>query len=127
MLGVHRRLLAKRIQLWQGRISDHAVEQALVMYEMMLLAYLSAISCMILAGISSSAGVGKPVTATFVVLTFAIPAVLFAIALRCALAAGRDVVQRYGLPASSDRKARLKSPREFDRWIAKQPATRRQP
>jgi hypothetical protein len=125
MIGAHKRLLAKRIQLWQGRISDYAVGQALVMYEMILLAYLSAISCLILAGISSFSGIGAPVTATFVVLTFAIPAVLFTIAIRCAKAAGRDVAKSYGLPASSGRKARLKSPAEFDRWIATQPVRRR--
>jgi hypothetical protein len=127
MIGLHKRLLAKRIQLWQGRISDYAVERALVMYEMILLAYLSAISCIILAFISSTARLGKPVTVTFVVLTFAIPAVLFGVAIRCARAAGRDVVQRYGLPPSAGRKARLKSPAEFDRWIARQPTTGRRP
>jgi hypothetical protein len=124
MIGMHRRLLAKRIQLWQGRISDHAVERALVMYEMILLAYVAAISCIILAFISSTAGAGKPVTAIFVVLTFAIPALLFAVAISCARAAGRDVALSYGLPRSAGRKARLKSPAEFDRWIAGQPVQR---
>jgi hypothetical protein len=125
VIGLHKRLLAKRIQLWQGRISDRAVERALVMYELILLAYLATISCIILAFLSSTAGAGKPVTATFVVLTFAIPALLFAISISCARAAGRDVAQSYGLSRSAGRKARLKSPAEFDRWIATQSVPRR--
>ncbi|MDQ1739625.1 MAG: hypothetical protein QOE53_1277 [Pseudonocardiales bacterium] len=124
MIGAHRRLLARRIQLWQGRISDRAVEQALVMYEMILFAFLSAISCLVLAGVSSAANVGTPVTAAFLVLTFAIPAVLFGVAIRSARIAGREVAQSYGLPPSAGRKARLKSPAEFDRWIATQAAAR---
>jgi hypothetical protein len=120
MIALHRRLLAARIHLWQDRISDRAVEQSLVMYEMILLAYLSAISCLVLAGVSSETKLGAPVTATFVVLTFAIPAVLFGVAIRSARIAGREVTQAYGPPRSAWRKVRLKSPAEFDRWIANQ-------
>lgn len=98
-----------------------AVRYSLLMYELLLLAYLNAIGCLV-AFVTCDL-LGWSVLATmFVVLAFAGSALCVALALRFGQAAGIDIAHQYGLPDRAWRRAKVKTPAQFDQWLAGQAA-----
>ena len=48
-MALQQRLIESRVAAWNGRISEYAANKTLQMYEFMMLGYLSAILCVVVA------------------------------------------------------------------------------
>ena len=69
--------------------------------------------------------VGADVVGYVLIVVAAVAAVTcFAVAVGYARVAGEDIARQYELPARSWRRAKVKTPEQFDRWIATQPVRR---
>lgn len=110
-------LLERRRALWRGRISDYASDESARSLALILLAYLLGIVgviVFIVLAASISGLAGGIALAAFVVGAAVILMFAWAAAKRAAL----DVVSQYGLDESKWRQVKLKTPDQFDRWIA---------
>lgn len=116
---VHARLLQKRISVWGGEISDRAADLSLQFYELCLAAYLIAISGVVCYLILASAGLGLAggiALGIFTLLAF----LSFAVATQRGRQAGHQIAQQYGLAPKSWTSMKLKTPGQFEAWLAKQ-------
>ncbi|MEO6702478.1 MAG: hypothetical protein ABI140_14845 [Jatrophihabitantaceae bacterium] len=113
------RLVERRVALWQGRISAAAARQTLLAYELIFLSYLAAIVLIVMYVISDLIDWRWPAR-VLLLLTFAVPALCLALALRSARTAGLAICRQYGLPAKAWRRVKAKTPKQFDQWIAGQ-------
>lgn len=118
-LALQQRLIKSRMAMWNGRISEYAATKTLQMYEFMLLGYLSAILCVVVACICVLAGAGSA-SVVFFVLALVCGAVFLSFALRAGRAGAKDVARQYGLPNGAWRKMKIKTPEQFDRWLSSQ-------
>jgi hypothetical protein len=118
--GIQKRLVDKRIEIWHGRISALAATRTLQAYELLFAAHLlgfAGIVALVVCGLAGAEAVGYALLALAVVTAMT----CIAVALLYARTAGLDIARQYGLPARSWRRAKLKTPAQFDRWIATQP------
>lgn|GEM_PF-5866648 len=118
--GTHQRLVDKRIETWRGRISARAATTSLQAYELILAGYLLGFGGIV--AFSVCVLVGADMVGYVLIAMAAVAAMTcFAVAVRYARVAGEDIARQYGLPARSWRRAKVKTPEQFDRWIATQP------
>jgi hypothetical protein len=113
----HLQLLQRRIAIWDGRISDTALDYSLRVYEFFMLVYLSGFVFMCLFLVSLLMGAGA-YSYLFIVAGFAALIIFSRAGWHSAKIAGLDVVRSLGLPDSMWRHVKAKTPEQFDRWKA---------
>jgi hypothetical protein len=122
----HQRLLVRRQKTWGERVSDNAADKSLRFYEYMFVGYAQALPFLVIfvvlkqLGFSSFANAGL---GTSLILGLS----CFLVALHYGKQAGVDIARSYGLPDSSWRRVKAKTPAQFDGWLAKEKAKNSSP
>ena len=113
----HLQLLQRRIAAWDGRISNTALDHSLRVYEFVFLMYVSGFLFILLFIFSLLMGAGA-YSYLFIFAGYVALIVFGRAGWQSAKIAGLDIVRSLGLPDSMWRRAKAKTPEQFDRWRA---------
>lgn len=116
-LGLHQRLVARRLRFMDGRVSEYAADRQLRSLECGLAAYLGAI---VLSAADVVCSVLSHGVAALVLVAVALTwdVACWVAFYRYGRAAALDIVRSQGLPDHLWRKVRANTPKRFDDWLS---------
>jgi VIT1/CCC1 family predicted Fe2+/Mn2+ transporter len=107
--------------VWADRMSDNAADKSLRLYECVFIAFTQGVLFLILF-LALMKFELTFLAYVSIVVTLAIGAACLLLGLHYGREAGIDIAQSNGLPNSAWRRARVKTPASFDKWLAKEKA-----
>jgi hypothetical protein len=107
-------------------MSDNAADKSLRLYEYIFVAYTQGVLFLILFFVLMRLGLSSLAYAS-IGITLTIGAFCFLVGLRYGREAGLDIARSNGLPDQAWRRARVKTPASFDKWLAKEKAKNASP
>jgi hypothetical protein len=116
----HRRLVVSRQLVWGDRISENAADKSMRFLEFMLVGYVQAVPFMVLAFVSMKLGLSSLAYASLGIGAIIGLSCFLVFGLHYGKQAGLDIARSYGLPDRIWWRVRVKTPAQFDGWLAKE-------